>query len=753
MRIGALFLLALLLGGCTRAHYRRQADRESYGEIAERDRNPAWVIPEYTIQPDPHSRLADNTDPDHPPMPPDDPAADCYMKSVYYMHGSRHWHDHGDLPWIEDPGWKQYLALDSDGKLELTPTRAVELGLENSREYQTAKELLYENALALTLNRFEFDCHWSLTNLSTYDHFGADGTESSLFTSDSAFGFTRNFAAGGQLMADLANALVFQFAGGQGFTTTSNITVGFIQPLLRGAGRKFRLEPLTEAERNLLYAVRDFAHFRKQFTVSVTAGAQGYLQLLLQVQNVRNIQNNFEQQAYSRRLHQALFQENKRTQVEVDQALQAYLTARASLLQAQAGLETSLDQYKILLGLPPSLPVQLDEGVLKMFELNSPAVKDVNAGLEALAAEFRQFDKAPPLVQLREGFKNVRTLNTTTIKLVSEVEKEVQHWKEQLDSHKNEDALAQKSEEDAQETLAKNLKSLAADLRTHDKDIADGADALTEASRAMSWEALQNRIQESIALVTDLLFFQTQARVYLIRLRPVEWKLDDAVRYALDNRLDLMNERGRVVDAWRQVDVTANLLRAGLTVSVNANIATPPFGNNPVDFRASASDYNASVNFDGPLNRMVERNAYRLAQIGYQQTRRNFMALDDQITRQIRNDLRQLDLEKVNFDIARQALISASRQVVQAGLALRSAMPKDTATIDYLQALQSQLQQQQNLISNWVSYETTRLQLLLDLEALQLDERGLITDERNPPTASDAFLSEPGTVAPVEARP
>ena len=45
-------------------------------------------------------------------------------------------------------------------------------------------------------------------------------------------------------------------------TTVSTLSLDVIQPLLRGAGWAVTLEPLTQAERNLLYAVRDFARFR-----------------------------------------------------------------------------------------------------------------------------------------------------------------------------------------------------------------------------------------------------------------------------------------------------------------------------------------------------------------------------------------------------------------------------------------------------------------------------------------------------------
>ncbi|HEV3081144.1 MAG TPA: hypothetical protein VGY66_15300, partial [Gemmataceae bacterium] len=75
-------LMCILLGGlgtagsgCTRPFYRKRADAEVNQVLAEKDRYPNWAIEQYHVYPDPRARFADPTDPDHPPMPPDDPAA------------------------------------------------------------------------------------------------------------------------------------------------------------------------------------------------------------------------------------------------------------------------------------------------------------------------------------------------------------------------------------------------------------------------------------------------------------------------------------------------------------------------------------------------------------------------------------------------------------------------------------------------------------------------------------------------------
>src|SRR5262249_45802221 len=271
--------------GCTRSFYRRWADRETYGTINERDHDPRWFLPNVSVDVPPESRLYDPFNPDRPPMPPDDPAAHRYMHWANGMHGYLFWHNNGDAPWIVDPAWYNYLPLDENGVLVLTPERAIEQGLLHSREYRTAIQTVYLNALALTLDRFEFALHWFGTNDTNWTHFGSSADELNTLTSNSTLGFTRAFAAGGQLLMEFANNFTAQFAGPDSVVITSNILVNLTQPLLRRFGRQVRMETLTEAERSLLYAVRAFAHFRKTFSFNIIT--QQYLNLLTQEQNIR----------------------------------------------------------------------------------------------------------------------------------------------------------------------------------------------------------------------------------------------------------------------------------------------------------------------------------------------------------------------------------------------------------------------------------------------------------------------------------
>lgn len=738
MRAVVALLMALAVAGCTRAHYRRSADRDTYGAIEERNCDPRWSVPAVSIDPPPESRLYDPYDPDHPPMPPDDPAAAWYMRCADGHKGSSHWHQDGDAPWIESPEWRKHLAIAEGGSLVLTPERAVELGLLHSREYQTQLEDLYLTALALTLERFEFALHWFGGNDTTYNHFGASSLpgESNTLTTASEFGFTRALTTGGQLLVDFANSFVWEFTGPNVSTTQSNIVINLVQPLLRGAWKAVRMEPLTQAERNVLYEVRDYARFRKRFYLDVTTRGGGFLSLLLQVQSIRNQEANLASLRQNLLMHQALYDAGAVSSIQVDQVFQSYQQGRLSLLQAQTSLENALDTFKIGLGLPPSIPVTLDDSQLAPFELNNPAVTDLGDEIEKFLSEYRELDAAPPLDELKQGVARLRTFPGRTIKLADQVAAELGRWQVETKGIDEEAKAQEVRERTMRESLAKQLADLGSEQNELVEEIDKAVLQLAEARRTENWETLQRLTRDQNALVAELFVIQTQIRVFLIKLKPIDYKLDAAVEYARENRLDVMNQRAGVVDAWRKIRVAANRLESDLDVEFNADIATEP-GHNPVAFSSTASSYTASLQFDGPLNRELERNNYRAALINYERARRAYMALDDSVQQAIRRDLRQLQTDRLNFEIARQSLVAAARQVEQSReqlLLFGGERAGSTTTQDILNALNSLLQAKNTLIGSWVGYETGRLQLLFDLEALQLDDRGVYTDEQ--PTAA-----------------
>jgi hypothetical protein len=251
----SLAAVAVMMVGCAApARYRGQADCEVDQILRARGSNSQWYLPETSAQAPLGSRNADPAYSDCPPMPPDDPTAHRLMHAPSDQPGYQHWHQWGDAPSIESPQWRQFLVTDEEGTLALSTDRCFELGMLHSRQYQTELENVYLTALQLTLERFEFDVQWFGGGSSEYRYSGKDtlvGKQDGAFVT-SFLGFRRNFAAGGQLLVNFANTLVWEFTGNRNNLAISNVTLDMVQPLLRGAFRDVRLETLTQAERDVL---------------------------------------------------------------------------------------------------------------------------------------------------------------------------------------------------------------------------------------------------------------------------------------------------------------------------------------------------------------------------------------------------------------------------------------------------------------------------------------------------------------------
>lgn len=733
MRAVGLLLTVGILAGCTRAQYRMRADEASYSIIAERIVFPTFDIGRTQLEPHPGSRLADPFNPDRPPKPPDDPAAALFMERPGGIRGSRRWGRDGYADFIEPPGWEILLCPDDKGIVRLDQNKAVEVALINSREYQTELEAVYLSALALTLNRFEFDMQWFLTNGTSFTHFGSGGAangETNTLRVDTNLGYTRNLAAGGQFLTDFANSFVYEFTGDTGRWNT-NWLFSLVQPVLRGAGRKVRLETLTQGERNTLYIVRAFARFRKQFWTDVAIDNGGYLDLLLGLQTIRNNQANLQRQEETYRLYYELFLGGRASAVELDQFFQSLQGARLGVISAQTSFDTALDQFKLKLGIPPQVPVELDDSLLNTFVLVDPELERLRDDLEAFQRErLAELGEPPPLDSLQHSFDRLANMAQLAPQLLARASADLNRWGSQLQnavpSPDNPEAIERSKSTYA--TLVAQAPTLAADVEGVIQSIDKHRSELSADTRQAAWQTMSIDVKSLLATIDAIIAVQTQAKIHLIDLPAVNMQEEQALDEAKTNRLDLMNSLGVVTDAWRNVTVTANALRADLDVVTTASLGTDPDHFNPLNFASEASAYSVGVRFNGPLNRLAERNAYRASLITYQRARRLFMGVSDNIEFQIRRDLRNLHLLSVSFEISRQQLLSAARQYESARIILlgprerRSA--NDTTTLNLLQALSALNNARNALAQNYINYEQQRVQLLLDLEALQLDPRG-----------------------------
>jgi len=221
-----------------------------------------------------------------------------------------------------------------------------------------------------------------------------------------------------------------------------------------------------------------------------------------------------------------------------------------------------------------------------------------------------------------------------------------------------------------------------------------------------------------------------------------------AERVALENRLDLMNVRAGLYDAWRQIRVSANALKGVLGVTLTNQFLTPPTTNNPFGFVDQAKQFSLVINAELPLVRVAERNAFRTALINYQRQRRALQNAEDSLKQQLRQEIRQLQFIYQTYKIAERNLVLSIRQKDQA-LEQIIAPPQGNAaggnqaalqTTNLIQFQASVLNNENNLVTLWYQYQSLRLQIYRDLGTLPYDEWEAF-DEIFPPDRVDAGLS------------
>ena len=665
---------------------------------------------------------------------------------------------------IESPVWLDHLPRGPDGQIKLTQELSVDLALLHSRDYQTQFESVYLSALTLTGNEFEFATQWVAGTGAQYTATGADLGGNRLLQVTDRLGLGRRLAGGGQLATNVLNSFFWDFgtntAGSNGLFVTS-----FTQPLLRGAFRHVRLETLTQAERNLLYDVRDFARFRRQFYLNTSSA---FLSLLTQVQSIRNAKVNIASLQLNLIENQELREMRMVSQIQVDQIFQEYQNGRLALLFAEQNLAASLDQFKFQLGLPSWVPFEIDESLLGQFELVDPRLVDVQHETQRLYERLLRYtptentrSEIPPYQVLVDAYEDYLKLHDQAAELLPDIKRDLQKWQARLEATdparlSQNDQIDHKQQADLAARIASTLSVLETGFekrvqfdralkksieKYHDKPSLidhvqkekEKEDGNLEAQKPemIAWRILYKAIGGPLREETSNLYIaQTQIRLFLIDIDKLEIDQKAAVTFAHQNRLDQMNREAQVMDAFRKIEVAADALQSELNVTGQLGLGTDPSKNNAFRLDSSANTYRVGVQFDGPLNRLNERNVYRATQIAYQQATRNYVAGKDTIANEVRSSLRQIELRRLNFQIARQQLVAATRQVDQAQIALRSSFEANTnLTRDLLQSLQVLLNTKNNLIFNWIDYKIAKIRIFTVLELLYLDDNGVWINE------------------------
>ena len=565
----------------------------------------------------------------------------------------------------------------------VTLQQAFTLALINARVYQLQLENLYNAALTVALDRFQFEPQFYAGMSPTTAPLGAGfpgvspinqfinssrsspaGQVSTLSMGDVA-GVGKLFNSGGQLLAGFANQVIFNFVGKNPMqpSVQSSLPLTFMQPFLRGGGRAVVLESLTQAERSLLYQVRTFAQFRQQFIVDMLTGgtiaqpgvgfnlvgfstggntdptlgfipnAQQFAEVLIDLRNLAY----FEQLAA---LYEQLIEGESSglSQLQVDQVKSRVVTARSTVIGDILTLRTQNDQFKQQLGLPPDTPMVPD---LSLFQPYLDVFTEID---EWQRSPKRKLEDVPKIV---------------------------------------------------------------------------------------------NRIPQLQDIVLDghsIIGMYKNSTTYIDNEEDLEATLQAAVRIALEYRLDLMNTRANLYDAWRQIRVKANALKGVFNVALTNQVFTPPTTTNPFGFFSQAKQFSLVFNAELPLIRVAERNAFRQAIIAYEQQRRALMSEEDFIKNQLRGDIRSMQVTYIQYEITKRNLVlnirlkdQAFEQIVappqaQTGQGLAQSANAATQTTNLINFQNTLFTSEVALTQAFQAYQAARLTVYRDIGILPYDE-------------------------------
>jgi outer membrane protein TolC len=785
--------LALIsVAGCARSFYRRSADREAQRLIGEKATDPRWALQDTAIVPGPDSRMFDPNAIDHPPMPEDDPASHALMEHVDGKRGSAKWRNPGE-PAKDSDAWLDALPRDDRGQVRLDLENVVQVGLRNSRSFQREREELYLSALDVSAARYQFDVRFGLGNGTSYSANGrkAGGPAGRLnvFTDGSVRWLT---ATGGELLAGLANTLIWNFDGSHFHAAGSVLDFSIVQPLLRLGGRAVTMERLTGSERRLLANVRQMEQFQHGYYISLTTGrdsgdgpsrggavggsglgliagspsgsvgaprASGLLGFLEEQQRIRNLEANIARLRESLDQIEAAFDAGRiSNRLQVDQARQSLANSQSQLLSTRAAYETRLDAYKIELGLPPNLPVTVQDPLLDRLSLSDPAATALSQDLSEVLEVVRDREVIQTREDLAREMSKLLRLEDDFLRLAEKTRADLDRARANLPTRQEQlRQLGRRADlnslsiernrfdparlgvklahlEGSNSQLLQEVGQTFTAVRAHEKalptlEVEEGRTELSQLAARLS------------GLLLALSLDQTATRLETLALPPVQIAAEEALDIARDHRLDWMNARARLVDGWRQIEISSNALLSQLTFTADGSMGT--IGNQSARFDGRTGNLRFGLRFDTPLQRLLERNDYRETLIDYQRARRDYDEFEDRVSQSLRNTLRIVELSQLNFELRRSAVQTAISQVDLARLRLdEPPKPGAQATFgattarDLVSALTDLLDAQNALLGLWVGYDVLRVLLDFEMGTMRLTTDGRWVDP-GPMTTAD----------------
>jgi outer membrane protein TolC len=249
----------------------------------------------------------------------------------------------------------------------LSLAQALTIAMSNSRSYQTRKEDLFFEALNLT--EVQKDFNWDFSASASYQASSGTSKDGSIErfgdSASAGLGLTRKLASGAKVSLGVTENLLSYAIKPNSYDGETAVSLNVVQPLLNGFGPLVTKEPLRQAERNMIYEVREFKRYQQGFVIEIT---QQYYSALRSRDQLENERKNYESSIANREQTESFAKAGRIADFEAAQARQKELDAADRWTASRSAYQKALDDFRFTLGLPIDLKIEPDPAELTQLE-------------------------------------------------------------------------------------------------------------------------------------------------------------------------------------------------------------------------------------------------------------------------------------------------------------------------------------------------------------------------------------------------
>lgn len=297
-------------------------------------------------------------------------------------------------------------SLVPQGGRTITLQDAWRIAQTTGREYLNAEEEYILSAIRLLIERHLWGPRFfndTSVNLDASPTAIGGGSYESTLNIINNLRATQRLPYGGQVEAQWVVRATEQLRSvvTEEYTQSSQFILSGDLPLLRGAGMVAR-ESLIQAERNLVYAARNFESFRRTFLVDI---AINYFNLVLQQNGIENAVARLESVRRLEEQEAALVEAGRRAAFNLNNVRQDVLDSQDTLTSQREAYILSLDRFKIRLGIP------VEENIVLAppdIDLAGPDTTPDQAAALAIVYRLDWQNRVDQLADARRGVANAR---------------------------------------------------------------------------------------------------------------------------------------------------------------------------------------------------------------------------------------------------------------------------------------------------------------------------------------------------------